>query len=160
MGRRTNAAGVTLVKEFESFEAEAYTCPAGKLTIGYGHVILPDEGHLKSKKLSEAEADELLKLDLSIAEAAVEKYITVPLTGNQFAALSSFTFNLGTGNLRNSTLRRKLNEGDYNSVARQLDRWVYAGGKRLRGLARRRTAEGKLFNTPTKARECYCPCHD
>ena len=90
----------------------------------------------------------MLREDLIGAEAAVERYIAVPLTDNQFAALTSFTFNLGTGSLKTSTLRKKLNRGDYDAVPSELARWVKAQGKTLKGLVRRRAAEGELFMQP------------
>jgi len=75
----------------------------------------------------------------------VERYIAVPLTDNQYVALVSFTFNLGAGSLKTSTLRRRLNTGDYDAIPSELARWVKAGGKALAGLVRRRVAEGELF---------------
>ena len=79
------------------------------------------------------------------AEQAVRRHITVPLTSNQFSALTSFTYNLGSGALQRSTLRMKLNRAQYERAAEQLLRWNKAGGKVLRGLTRRRAAEKALF---------------
>ena len=78
-----------------------------------------------------------LREDLASAEEAVQRLITVRLNDNQFSALCSFAFNVGSGALSRSTLRRVLNEGDYGAVSAQLARWVKAGGKTLRGLVRR-----------------------
>ncbi|MBN8542806.1 MAG: lysozyme [Alphaproteobacteria bacterium] len=86
-----------------------------------------------------------LRKDLRVAEQAVMRLIHVPLTQNQFDALVSFTFNLGSGALQRSTLRRKINRGEHEAAAREFSKWVFAGGKRLSGLVRRRQAEGKLY---------------
>ena len=81
----------------------------------------------------------------------IEKYVndnvTVELNQSQFDALVAWTFNLGVGNLRQSTMLRKLNEGDYQSVPSEMNRWNKAGGKTLDGLIRRRKAEGLLFES-------------
>ena len=140
--RHISQAGLDLIKEFEGFRGKAYNCPAGHPTIGYGHLIKKGE---KFDRLTEAEAEELLRKDVQIAERAVQRLIDVPLTDGQFDALVSFTFNLGEGALAESTLRRKLNSGAYDEVPEQFMRWVFAGGKKLKGLVRRREAEVGLF---------------
>ena len=152
--RQINKAGLDLVKQYEGFRATAYVCPAGKLTIGYGHVILEHEQSLKAARISMDEALSILRADMADAERAVERYIKVELSDNQFAALCSFTFNLGSGNLYRSTLRKKLNKGGYDSVPTELDKWVHAGGKRLNGLIRRRSDEGDLFRSETTKQVC------
>ena len=144
--RHINDAGLAIIKVFEGFSPLAYYDPVGVPTIGYGHtrtVKKSDVTH--GRKITMEDGEGLLFLDLASAEAAVMKYIEVPLTPNQFSALVSFTFNLGGGALKRSTLRRKLNGGDYSSVPAELNRWVYAKKKKLRGLVRRRKAEGVLF---------------
>jgi lysozyme len=133
--------GVELIKSFEGLELDAYVCAAGVLTIGYGHT-----GGVKAgDRITEDEAEALLRKDLRRFERAVEAQIEVPLDQSQFDALVSFTFNLGPHALKQSTLRRKLNQGDYSGAAEEFQRWVYAGGKRLKGLERRRKAESDLF---------------
>lgn len=147
MSRPTNQAGINLIKEFEGLRSKAYLDPVGVPTIGYGHtrtVTLKDV--TSGRRITEAHAEILLKDDMIDAEEAVERYIDVDLNDDQFAALVSFTFNLGAGSLRDSTLRRTLNAGSYASVPGQLNRWVKAGGRTLTGLVRRRKAEGELFN--------------
>jgi lysozyme len=109
--RQINKAGLDLVKQYEGFRATAYVCPAGKLTIGYGHVILEHEQSLRTARISMDEALSILRAEMVDAERAVERYIKVELSDNQFAELYSFTFNLGGGNLKGSTLRRLLNDG-------------------------------------------------
>lgn len=144
MARKINKAGLDLIKHFEGFYAEAYLCPADVWTIGYGHTDDVERG----QTVTESEAEQLLLDDLVVAGTAVERYISVPLTDNQFSALVSFTFNLGAGSLKTSTLRRKLNAGNYDAVPEEMARWVKAKGKTLQGLVRRRAAEGILFLQP------------
>lgn len=139
---RTSDAGIALIKRFESFCATVYRCPAGKPTIGYGHVVLPGE---QFGTITEPEATELLRHDLAIAEVAVRRLIIVPLTQSQFDALVSFTFNIGEGALEKSTLRRWINQGNWALAKRELLRWVYADGKKLKGLVVRREAEAGLM---------------
>ncbi|MBV6820372.1 lysozyme [Rahnella sp. PD12R] len=139
----TGAKGVALIKTFEGLRLEKYQDVVGKWTIGYGHLILPDESF--SAAIPEAQADALLRQDLGISEKAVNQYVIVPLTQNQFDALVSFTFNLGVGNLKSSTLLRVLNARQYQDAANEFLRWDKAGGKQVAGLTRRRTAERALF---------------
>lgn len=140
---KTNQEGIDLIKQYEGFSADEYICPAGKPTIGYGHFI--KSGESISSPISEMDAEELLISDLSVAEKAVSRLITVYLNQNQFSALVSFTYNLGAGALEESTLRRKLNDGQINQVPDEFLKWVFAGGKKLDGLVARRTAESELF---------------
>ncbi len=95
----------------------------------------------------EEEGEDLLKYDMNVFERRVDRLIDVDLTDDQYSALVSFDFN--TGGLENSTLRKLLNGGDYESVPAQLLRWDKAGGKRLKGLTRRRISEGRLFQGET-----------
>lgn len=139
---RTSANGVELIKHFEGVELEVYVCSAGKRTIGVGHVILPGEDY---KKISEAQALEILSRDLAKFETMVQSMVTAPLTQNQFDALVSFCFNLGPANLKNSTLLKKVNAEDYEGAAKEFGKWVFAAGKKLKGLEKRREAESKLF---------------
>ena len=142
--RHPNPQCLNLIKEFEGFSAKKYLCPAGIPTIGFGHAIrqgevFPDEG------ISWQEATELLKQDAAIAARAVLRLINVPLTDGQFDALVSFTFNLGAAALQRSTLRRKINRGDYGEAPPELRKWIWAGGQKSKGLLRRRAAEIRLF---------------
>lgn len=141
---QTSDAGIALIKRFESFCATVYRCPAGKPTIGYGHVILPGE---QFSTITETEAIALLRRDLAIAEAAVRRLISVPLTQNQFDALLSFTFNAGEGALETSTLRRRINQRNWALAKRESLRWVYSDGKKLKGLAVRREAEAGMLGS-------------
>lgn len=134
-----------VVVRFEGFSSTIYTCPAGYPTIGYGHVVLAHEREQFAAGVTQAEATELLRQDARIAERAVLRLISVPLTDGQFDALVSFTFNLGAGALQRSTLRRKVNRGEHESVPSELMKWVWAARKKLPGLVRRRQAEGGAY---------------
>lgn len=139
-----NQAGLDITRKAEGLRLTAYYCPAGKLTIGYGHTG-PDVK--EGMTITEAEADELLAKDVGWAEEAVTRAVTVPLTSNQFSALVDFTFNVGAGNLESSTLLRLLNGGDLAGAADQFLRWDEADGKVLPGLVTRREEERSLFLT-------------
>ena len=118
---------------------------AGWPTIGYGHVVRDDERERFAHGIDEAAAEKLLRRDVETAERAVLRLIRVPLADGRFDALGSFTFNLGAGALQRSTLRRKVNRGEHDAVPAEFGRWVFAGGRKLRGLVRRREAEAGLY---------------
>lgn len=144
----TSEKGLDLIKEFEGFVSTTYLCPAKIPTIGYGHTDKVDGKPLDINNkiiISRQKAEELLEEDVKSFELLVKKYITVPLTQNQFDALVSFTYNLGGESLRNSTLRKVLNQNNYLEVPQQLKRWVYSGERKLEGLIRRRQAEVNLW---------------
>ena len=138
---RISQEGVNLIKHFEGCRLEAYKCPAGVWTIGYGHTKGVKEGEAIEQEAAEA----FLIEDLEAFEQAVARLVKVPVTQQQFDALVSWTFNLGAGNLAESTLLRKLNNYQYAEVPEQMMRWVKAGGQVLDGLVRRRAAEAALF---------------
>ena len=139
--RHITQAGIDLIKQFEGFSSTVYICPAGYPTIGYGHVVKPQERQQFASGITPEQAETLLRQDVQTAERAVLRLITVPLTDGQFDALVSFTFNLGAGALQRSTLRRRVNRGDHAAVPAEFRKWVWAGGMKLRGLIRRREAE-------------------
>lgn len=161
--RAVNAATVFLVKSFEGIpgldtgDIHAYMDPVGIWTIGWGHAISVDgrflrgSGDLDKVKalypdgISEAQAEALLTSDLMQAGSGVMSVVTAPLNDDQYGALTSFTLNLGLGNLRSSTLLKLLNTRDYAGAANQFPRWSYAHGKQLAGLLKRRQAERTLF---------------
>lgn len=138
---KTSEGGIELIKQFEGFRAKAYLCPAGVATIGYGHT----GGVAMGDTIDEDEAEALLEADLRRFERSVARLVGVPLSQGQFDALVSFTFNLGGGALQRSTLRQKLNRGDYDGAAREFPKWCRAGGVKLAGLLRRRQAEMEMF---------------
>ena len=111
------------------------------LTIGYGHTKTAQEG----QNWSQEHADHMLEMDLMEFENYVNDYVEVPLEQNMFDALVAWTFNLGPANLKSSTMLRVLNEGKYEEVPFQMQRWNKAAGKVLEGLIRRRKAESLLF---------------
>ncbi|MGU5727515.1 lysozyme [Aeromonas jandaei] len=149
--RQVTEEGLNLIKRFEGFSHTIYTCPAGYPTIGYGHVVVAHEQDQFATGITQAEATELLRKDVRIAERAVLRLISVPLTDGQFDALVSFTFNLGAGALQRSTLRRKVNRGEHQAVPAELMKWVWAVGKKLPGLVRRRQAEGVAYASEPSA---------
>lgn len=138
-------AAVSLVRHFEGLYLQAYLCPAGVPTIGFGHT----KGVKMGQSTTPEQADAFLAADLAEAAEVVDFFVTVPLTDAQRGALASFVFNLGAGNLRSSTLLKLLNKGDYEGAAGQFGVWVKAtvGGKKktLAGLVARREAEEALF---------------
>lgn len=135
--------GKDIIKKWEGLRLKAYLCPAGVPTIGYGHTYNVKMG----QTISVAQAELFLDHDYQDAEEQVLSLVKVPLTENQLGALTSFVFNLGAGNLSRSTLLRKLNQGDYTSAAEEFNKWVFAGGKKLNGLVKRRAEERELFIT-------------
>jgi lysozyme len=146
-------AAIDLAKRFEGFHrvpkhdpnrAYPYICPAGYPTIGYGHLCDP-----KHPPITEAEAEAYLAQDLKVALAATLRYCPVLATEpeGRLAAIVDFTFNLGAGRLQTSTLRRRVNQRDWDASARELRRWVYGGGRVLPGLVTRREAEVALLIT-------------
>lgn len=136
--------GLTLLKQSEGFSPTIYLCPAGKPTIGYGHVVRAGE-HYPPGGIDEAAAEALLKYDVSGAAQAVSRLVTVDLTQRQFDALVVLTYNIGVGAFKYSTLLRCLNGRNIEAAISQWRRWVYADGAVLPGLVARRNAEIALF---------------
>lgn len=144
-------AAIDLAKWFEGFcrvpkndpgRAYPYICPAGFWTIGYGHLC-----DAKHPPITESEGEVYLASDLQTALAATLRYCPVLATEpeGRLAAIVDFTFNLGTGRLQTSTLRRRVNQRDWAATATELRRWVFGGGKVLPGLKTRRVAEIDLL---------------
>jgi len=142
---KISQAGLDLVKSFEGLYLDAYPDPGTggePITIGYGHT-----GGIKlGQKITKADAEQLLAMDMERFEAAVHKYIDVDLTQNEFDALVSFTFNVGAGALEASTLRKRLNAGEPKAKVfkEELPRWNKGGNGVMPGLVRRRAAEVEL----------------
>lgn len=143
----TSENGLALIKRYEGLRLEAYRCPAGVLTIGYGHT----KGVKTGDKITQAKADELLREDVGEVEKVLNQQIIltgVKLRQGQFDALVSFAYNLGIGNLLRSTLWRIIRQNpEDNDIPAQFRRWVNAGGKKLPGLVARREAEIKLYQS-------------
>lgn len=146
---RASQKCIDLIHRFEGFRAAPYRCPAGVPTIGYGSTRYADGTHvnLTDPPITEAQADDIIRATLGEYEDAVNRYVSVFLNQNQFDALTDFAYNAGAQNLRKSTLLTKLNAGDAKGAAGEFERWVYADGRILPGLVRRRMAERVLFET-------------
>lgn len=138
---KTNQAGIDLIKHFEGCRLAVYHDPVGIPTVGYGHVVEDRVGTL----ITQAQADLWLVQDLEVSEKAVSKYVATEINENQFAALVSFTFNLGSARLRESTLLKFLNMGHPFDAANEFLKWTKAGGVFMPGLLRRRIGERALF---------------
>ena len=139
--------GLAMVREHVGLRLSAYRCPAGVWTIGYGHTSGVSEG----MRIDLGQAERFLLDDIGVAEDAVKRLIVVPLKQGQFDALVDFVVNLGSKALRGSTLRRLLNEKNYDAAAQEFGKWVYARDGRkgrkvaLPGLIARREDERVLF---------------
>lgn len=132
--------GLELIKHFEGLELEAYRCPGGVWTIGYGHTKTAGPG----MKCTEKEAEAMLKYEIEEYEGYINR-LNVKLNQEQFDALVSWVYNLGPANLLSSTLLKRLKSGDYWDVPDQIRRWNKSSGSVLAGLVRRREAEACLF---------------
>lgn len=145
---KTGAAGIELIKKFEGFMSKPYKCPAGIPTIGYGATFYPDgkKVTMTDKAITEAEGTALLASMLTKFEQYVDSYCIDTITQNQFDALVSFCYNLGPNNLKSSTLLKKVNlNPNDESIRAEFMKWTKAGGKTLKGLVTRRTAEADLY---------------
>lgn len=140
--RHISNAGLELIQRFEGFSPVPYLDAAELPTIGFGHLIR--EGEI-FERISRTEAETILRRDVHHAERAVLRLIDVPLMDGQYDSLVSFTFNLGSGAFQRSTLRQKINREEHESVPNEFRRWIWANGRKLRGLARRREAEIELY---------------
>lgn len=148
--RKVYDKGVDLTKESEGFRGRLYNDAANYCTIGYGHLIklAPCDGNEASEfraGISVPRGTEILRQDMEKAEIGIMALVDAELTDGQYAALCDFVFNVGTGNFRKSTLRKRVNASDFDRVPSEFRRWVYAGGRKLSGLAKRREKEIELF---------------
>lgn len=142
---QANGALVNLTSQFEGYSPFTYPDVGGKPTIGYGHLITSKD-HI-AEPLLPVDAAELLKADLATPSAAVNKFVQRPLCQNQFNALVSFTYNVGSGSLKKSTLLKKVNANADNDVPPQFLRYTNANGKEIPGLVVRRRTEANLYAT-------------
>ena len=145
-----NDKGKDLIKLFEGCKLVAYKCSAAKDTIGYGNTFFENGTPVKpGDKITQERANELFEIIAKDFADKVKPLIKSAVTPNQFAALTSFAYNAGIGNLRNSTLLRKVNANPNDvTIAQEFAKWVRANNKVLAGLQRRREAEAKLYFTP------------
>jgi len=171
MVREINDAGIALIKSFEglgdgnssTINLEPYLDPVDIWTIGWGHAIRDGADFLRGPEnkaranalypggITKVQAETLLRADLLDTCRDVQTAVTVPVNDNQFAALVSFTFNVGIGNLKSSTLLRFVNARRFTDAAGEFGRWNKSAGQVLAGLTRRRAAEAALFASPVTA---------
>jgi lysozyme len=136
-------AAIGIIKHFEGYSPVVYEDAAGYPTIGFGHLVKPGE-KFTEPLLGEA-AEKLLEQDVAPKVAAVNARVSVPLFQGQFDAVVSWTYNLGEGALKHSTMLKKINAARHEEVPGQMKRWNKAGGRVLKGLERRREAEAALY---------------
>jgi lysozyme len=149
---KTSQHGLDFIKKHEGFRSKAYPDPGSRdgkpWTIGYGHTRNVHKGMVITK----TQASSFLRTDLRTAEKAVNGAVKVGINQNQFDALVSFTFNVGTGAFKRSTLLKRLNAKNYTGAAEQFARWNKNDGRVMKGLVKRRKAEAALFNLPKVTR--------
>ena len=151
---------IEMIKHDEGVKTRPYQCPALLWTVGVGHVIDPMHARVKledrkalpipagwDRTLSMDEVNDILKKDLARFEAGVMRLCPKTEKQSHFDALVSFSFNVGLGNLQNSTLRMKHNRGEFDAAAEEFLKWNKAGGKVLKGLDKRRKGEKALYES-------------
>jgi lysozyme len=138
---RTSAAGRVFIQQKEGFSLQPYADAAGH-SIYWGHYIQPGETFLHTM----ADAAYWFDKDLAKAEAAIARYVTVPLQQGQYDAIADFIYNEGVAHFAGSTLLQKLNAGDYAGASGEFSRWVYSQGQKLQALIDRRAAEVGEWN--------------
>ncbi len=150
--RKMNPA-MDLIRRFEGLRLRAYVDAGGVWTIGYGHTSMAGPPKVRpGLRITKEQAEDILRRDVQRFARGVAREVGPQamkrLNDNRFGALVSFAYNVGLGNFRRSSVLRAVKEGRLDDVPRLLMRWTKAGGRRLRGLERRRRAEGRLFMTP------------
>ncbi|MAZ68785.1 MAG: hypothetical protein CMG49_05410 [Candidatus Marinimicrobia bacterium] len=145
---KINAEGLNIIKHFEGFSPTVYLCPANRWTIGYGSTWDKQRKPVTKSHppITEEDGEYLLRQELDHCYYAIDKLVTAEITENMHSALCSFIFNVGSGNFQSSTMRMKLNRGNYEGASAEFPKWRRAGGKILQGLVRRRTMERELFD--------------
>lgn len=142
-----NQRGKDLIKKFEGCKLTAYKCSAGVFTIGYGNTFYEDGTKVKEGDvITQERAEQLFDLIVNDFAEQVDALVKSNVTENNFAAIVSFTFNVGVGNLKKSTLLKKVNANPKDkTIPAEFRKWVRANGEVLKGLVRRREAEAKLY---------------
>ncbi len=144
--KTVSTAGINLICSFEGLRLNAYDDGVGVWTIGFGTTIYPNGIRVKrGDTCTEAQAKAYMAHDLKKFELAVNSSVTMSINQNQFDALVSLAYNIGTNAFKNSTLVKKLNANDIRGAAAQFSVWNKAGGKVMQGLVNRRAVERKLF---------------
>lgn len=141
MNMQYSKSGVQLTERFEGCKLTAYQDQVGKWTIGYGHTLNVFAGQTCTQEQAEA----WLQEDMAWAVRVVNALVTVPLSQGEFDALVDFTFNLGSGSIQHSTLLKLVNAQQFETAAKEFEKWDMAGGKHVAGLLRRRLAEEQEF---------------
>jgi lysozyme len=145
---KISTKGLEIIKKYEGFSSKPYLCPSKVITIGYGSTYYEDGSKVKltDSPITQERATELLEALLVSFERAVDSYCTDAINQNQFDSLVSFAYNCGVGNLKSSTLLRKVNVNPNNpTIKDEFLKWTKGGGKTLSGLVRRRTEEAQLY---------------
>lgn len=145
--RTCNEAGINIIKRFEGLKLESYLCPAQIWSIGYGTTRINGDRVTPGMRIIKTQAEKYLRDDLRRFEQWVsDRTDEIPLTDNQFSALVSLCYNCGMAPLDDeNTIKEALNRQDYEAAAQGFMLWVYAGGKKLKGLVDRRREERELF---------------
>jgi lysozyme len=145
---KVNKDGLYLIAEFEGLSLKPYMCPAKKATIGYGNTYYRDgrKVTMLDNPITKEEALELLKVIVDSFAKQVDKLVSTPLNQNQINAVVSFAYNVGIGNLKNSTLLKLINK-DHNQLAisNEFLKWINVGGKKSNGLEKRRIKESQIY---------------
>lgn len=143
MIRTINDAALQLIKSFEGCRLTAYQDQRGIWTAGFGHTGNVNEGDV----ITQEQADQYLLGDLQHAESTVGRLVHVDISDNQFGALCSLTYNIGSGNFQSSTMLKLINKDDFADAANEFLKWNHVNGVPNDGLLRRRSAERDLFLT-------------
>ena len=140
--RQINIQGFKLLTSFEGCKLHSYKDSVGVWTIGYGHTGHDVGPHMT---IDQVKADSLLENDISRFEVGVSDLLQIDINDNQFSALVCFSYNVGLGALKSSTLLKYVNDLMFEQAALEFPKWAKAGGKEQPGLLRRRQAEQLLF---------------
>jgi len=142
-----NKAGKDLIKQYEGCKLKAYKCPAGLWTISWGLTFYPDGRKVKEGDvITQQQAEEYFDGVVNDFAKQVDVLVKSNVTANNFSAIVSFTYNVGIGNLKKSTLLKKVNANPKDAtIPAEFRKWVRANGEVLKGLVRRRDAEAKLY---------------
>jgi lysozyme len=141
---KTSDKGIEQIKSFEGFRSMPYLDTAHKLTAGYGHLMVPGDGLVQGSPITMGQATALLKQDVGFAEECVNSS-GVDLTQNEFDALVSFTYNLGCGAFKRSTLLKLLKEGRKNEAAVEFPKWCMVSNGHSDSILKRRLSEQECF---------------
>jgi lysozyme len=139
----TNHVAVQIIKEEETLQLKAYEL-GGYWQIGYGHLMLEGE----KDEITEEEAEAFLVADLAWCEGAIERYVAVPVSLNEFSAMVAFCYNVGSGKTRGSSIVKRINIDDRQGAANAFLLWNRMNGVVMQALAKRRARERTLFLTP------------